>query len=152
MAPSQVARRLLLDRLIDEDPFTREEVAPRRTLDLAGLHASVREELVRLLTTRCPLPADVALSRQRTILSYGLPDLEGGRAIEKVTTRRLERLVRDTIEAFEPRITAVHVTVTRVDLGRVTVTVRGALVVGAHRHPVRFDVDLGEVGLHDDGD
>lgn len=150
MASSQVARRLLFDRLVDEDPFTRREAAPRRTLDLAGLQASVRAELDRLLTARCPLPADQALSRPRTILSYGMPDLEGGRETEKVKLRRLERIVRDTVEAFEPRLAAVHVTVERVELGRVTVTVRGALVTESLRHPVRFDVHLGHIGGIDD--
>lgn len=152
MAASQVARRLLFDRLVDEDPFTREEVVPRRTLDLTGLQLSVRDEIARLLTTRCPLPADVALARRRTILSYGLPDLEGGRETEKVTARRLERLVRDTIEAFEPRLAGVSVTVARVEMGRVTVTIRGALVTETVRHPVRFDIDLGNVGRLEHGD
>lgn len=151
MASSQVARRLLFDRLVDEDPFVRREAVPRRTVDLAGLQASVRAELDRLLTARCPMRADDALSRPRTILSYGLPDLEGARETEKVTPRRLERLVRDTIEAFEPRLAGVHVTVTRVELGRVAVAVQGALVTESLRHPVRFEIDLGRVGgLHDE--
>lgn len=100
---------------MDEDLFTRTEAVPRRTLDLQGLQLSVRAELDRLLTTRCPLPADEVLARPRTILSYGLPDLEGGRQTEKVTSRRLERLVRDTIEAFEPRLAGVHVTLARAE-------------------------------------
>jgi type VI secretion system lysozyme-like protein len=153
VAPSQVARRPLFDRLVDEDPFARKEAVPRRTLDLAGLQGSVREELIRLLTTRCPLPADAALAGPRNILSYGLPELEGGRETEKVTSRRLERLVRDTIEAFDPRRAGVHVKLLRVEHGRVSVTVHGALVTEALRHPVRFDLDLGAIGrLDDDGD
>lgn len=150
MASSQVARRPLFDRLVDEDRFTHEEPVPRRTLDLAGLQASVREELTRLLTTRCPLSADAALARPRTILSYGMPDLEGGRDSEKVTTRRLERLVRDTVSAFEPRLRGVQAEVTRVDLGRVKVTLRGALVTESLRHPVSFAIDLGYLGGLDD--
>lgn len=149
---SQVARRLLFDRLVDDDLYTRKEAVPRRSLDLAGLRASVQVELDRLLTTRCPLPAAEALSRPRTILSYGLPDLEGARETEKVTSRRLELLVRDTVEAFEPRLAGVRVEVARVEMGRVTVTVHGALVTEALRHPVRFDIDLGAVGRLADGD
>lgn len=152
MASSQVARRPLFDRLVDEDLFARTEAVPRRTLDLQGLQLSVRAELDRLLTTRCPLPADEALSRPRTILSYGLPDLEGGRQTEKVTSRRLERLVRDTIEAFEPRLAGVHVTLARAEQGRVAVTVRGALLTESLRHAVRFELDLGHLGDVDDGE
>jgi type VI secretion system protein ImpF len=151
VASSQVARRPLFDRLVDEDPYTIAEPVPRRNLDLAGLQSSVKDELHRLLGTRCPLTADEALSRPRTILSYGLPDLEGGRETEKLTSRRLERIVRDTIEAFEPRLRGVSVTVARVELGRVTVTVRGALVTESLRHPVSFGIDLGYVGKVDDG-
>jgi type VI secretion system lysozyme-like protein len=152
VASSQVARRPLFDRLVDEEPFVRTEAVPRRMLDLPGLQVSVRHELERILSTRCPLTADEALARPRTILSYGLPDLEGGRETEKVTARRLERLVRDTIEALEPRLAGVSVTLASVELARVTVTIRGSLLTESLRHPVRFDLDLGRIGTIDDGE
>jgi type VI secretion system protein ImpF len=151
VASSQVARRPLFDRLVDDEPFASTEPVPRRNLDLAGLQTSVKDELNRLLATRCPLPADEVLGRPRTILSYGLPDLEGGRDTEKLTSRRLERIVRETVEAFEPRLRGVSVAVARVELGRVTVTVRGALVTESLRHPVSFGIDLGYVGKVEDG-
>jgi type VI secretion system protein ImpF len=100
----------LFDRLIDEERQISHEPTPYRTLDREGVRSSIRRELERLLATRCPVSGDVALSRPRTILDYGLPDLDwGARNLVMEQKPRLMRLIRETIQAFEPRLTNVYV-------------------------------------------
>jgi type VI secretion system protein ImpF len=139
----------LFDRLVDEDPSRRAEARPKRTCDLAALHESVRRELGRLLGTRCPVAGDVALARARTVIDYGLPDLDlGGRALVKEDRLRVARLIRQTVEAFEPRLTRVEVELLEREEGgaRLRVAIRAILVTERIREPLSFTFALPEVG------
>ncbi|MGK3997862.1 type VI secretion system baseplate subunit TssE [Sorangium sp. So ce1024] len=139
----------LFDRLVDDDPSQRGEVRPRRSHDLDALRASVRRELERLLGTRCPVPGDVALARQRTVIDYGLPDLDlGGRALIKEERLRVARLVRQTIEAYEPRLARVEVELLDPAEGdaRYRVALRAVLVTERVREPLSFTMPLPEAG------
>jgi type VI secretion system protein ImpF len=136
----------LFDRLVDEDPATRHEAVPLRTLDRDELRASVARELSRILGTRCPVSGDVALSRTRTVLDYGLPDLElGGRATVPEERRRLARLIQKTIEAYEPRLRSVEVEVIRREepAARLYVSLSATLVTDEVREPLSFEMPLG---------
>jgi type VI secretion system protein ImpF len=137
----------LFDRLVDEHPHQRLEPSPRRSASLEELRESVRKELVRLLGTRCPVSGDVALSRQRTVIDYGLPDLEvGGRALVKEDRLRIARLIRQTVEAYEPRLQRVEVEVLdRADGGsRLRAAIRAVLVTEKVREPLSFTLPVGE--------
>ncbi|KYF83277.1 hypothetical protein BE17_17265 [Sorangium cellulosum] len=139
----------LFDRLVDEDPSQRSEARPKRSHDLDALRASVRRELERLLGTRCPVPGDVALSRQRTVIDYGLPDLDlGGRASIKEERLRVARLVRQAIEAYEPRLARIEVELLEPAEGdaRHQVAVRAVLVTDRVREPLSFTLPLPEAG------
>ncbi|WP_437306872.1 type VI secretion system baseplate subunit TssE [Sorangium sp. So ce388] len=139
----------LFDRLVDEDPSQRSEARPKRSHDLDALRASVRRELERLLGTRCPVPGDVALSRQRTVIDYGLPDLDlGGRASIKEERLRVARLVRQSIEAYEPRLARIEVELLEPAEGdaRHQVAVRAVLVTDRVREPLSFTLPLPEAG------
>lgn len=136
----------LFDRLIDEDTSRRHEPRPRRTLDRAGVIDSVGRELLRLFSTRCMEPGDRVLSRPRTVLDYGLPDLDwGGRGLVPEQRLRLARLLRETIEAFEPRLANVHVEVrdTGEQSGVLTAVIEGQLVTDVVREPISFTLPLG---------
>lgn len=139
----------LFDRLVDEHRHQRSEPRPRRSLDREELRESVRRELTRLLATRCPVSGDAALSRQRSTIDYGLPDLEiGGRALVKEDRLRIARLLRQTIEAFEPRLQRVEVEVLeRQDGGaRLVVAIRAMLVTERVRESLNFNLPLPEAG------
>ena len=139
----------LFDRLIDDEPQRKHEPVPYRTLDKEALRASVRRELSRLLSTRCTVPGDVALSRPRTVLDYGLPELDwAGRGLVLETRPRLARVVRETIAAFEPRLANVRVEIR--DAGEVTgevlAVIEASLVMDEVREPISFALPLGGPG------
>ncbi|WP_437283733.1 type VI secretion system baseplate subunit TssE [Sorangium sp. So ce375] len=145
---AEAGRVPLFDRLVDEDLSQRIEARPKRSHNLDGLRASVRRDLERLLSTRCPVPGDVALSRQRTVIDYGLPDLElGGRSHVKEERLRVARTVRQAIEAYEPRLTRVEVELLDPEGGtRYRVAIRAMLVTEQVREPLSFTMPLPETG------
>lgn len=102
----------LLDRLMD---LKREGAGERDepVLSPEELRASVRREVAHVLGTRCTLSVKEAESREpgeRSVLDYGLPDLWTlGSAPED--TRRLERLIIRAVEAYEPRLCQLQVSV-----------------------------------------
>lgn len=137
----------LFDRLVDEDPAQRQEAVPYCTLNREELRASVARELVRLLGTHCPVSGDVALGRARSVLDYGLPDLEvGGRSFVPEETRRLQKLVQKTIEAFEPRLRNVRVEILRRDdvapVARLVTMLDATLVTDEVREPISFELPV----------
>jgi type VI secretion system protein ImpF len=144
---SDVGRKPLFDRLVDENPKQKKpEATPARTLDLDELKASVHRELSLILSTRCPVTGDVALSRPRTILDFGMPDLDqGGKLTVKEERMRLSRLIRETIEAFEPRLRNLSIEVTQdeVQQSRLLVTIDGLLALEDVREPISFQMPLG---------
>lgn len=99
----------LLDRLMD---LEREAAGKPRVLE-QELRASVRREVAHVLGTRCTLSVKEAESLEpgeRSVLDYGLPDLWSlGSAPEDA--RRLERLITRAVEAYEPRLCQVQVSV-----------------------------------------
>ncbi|MFO0762724.1 MAG: type VI secretion system baseplate subunit TssE [Byssovorax sp.] len=137
----------LFDRLVDEAPKQRQpESTPARTLDLEELKVSVAKELETLLSTRCTVSGDVALSRPRTILDYGMPDLDqGGKTIVSEDRMRLIRLIRETIEAFEPRLRnlSVEVEQDQDERTRLLVNIDGLLLIEDVREPISFQMPLG---------
>lgn len=144
---SSAGRVCLFDRLVDENPSRKQEAVPLSTLDRAGLRQSVTRELGRILSTRCPITGDEALSRERTVIDYGLPDLEyGGRALLPEESKRLQRLVQKTIEAYEPRLQEIHVQIKhREDVAthaRLVVSLTAMLVTDDVREPLSFEAPL----------
>jgi type VI secretion system protein ImpF len=108
---STEVRAPLFDRLFGRETAGRSELRPAKTLDRAGLRVSVRRELGRLFNTRCPLPADDLRGRERTVIEYGLPDLSVLAPANHADRLRLASILREAIEAYEPRLADVRVTV-----------------------------------------
>lgn len=99
-----VAPSPLFERLADDTPFDSEEAVgdgAARLLDAAGLRASVRAELLRLLNTRRGVPR---VPRAPEVLLYGLPDWSAQSAARAEDRAVLEREVADAVRAFEPRL------------------------------------------------
>ncbi|WP_395822325.1 type VI secretion system baseplate subunit TssE [Archangium minus] len=102
----------LLDRLMDLKRETTGETLEPQVSEEA-LRASVRREVAHILGTRCTLSLKEAESLEpgeRSVLDYGLPDLWSlGSAPEDA--RRLERLITRAVEAYEPRLCQLQVSV-----------------------------------------
>jgi type VI secretion system lysozyme-like protein len=105
-------RAPLFDRLVDRDPESRHEIRPMRTLDRRGVRESVRRELETLFNTRCPIPAHRLAARERTVIDYGIPDFSTFSARNFSDHGRLAQVLREAVDAYEPRLTNVRVSIT----------------------------------------
>jgi type VI secretion system protein ImpF len=135
------APALLFDRLVDMEPQSQKEVRPYTTLDKQGLKNSIRKELGRLLNTRCPIPL-VAPTEDRTVINYGIPDFTSLSPHNSDHRAKLELWIRTAIEAYEPRLIDVHVTVDPPQRGERSLNTRidGKLQLDTVREPVAFSV------------
>ncbi|MCC8402951.1 type VI secretion system baseplate subunit TssE [Paraburkholderia sp. MMS20-SJTN17] len=123
----------LLDRLTDLEPHVRHESRERRVISARALRDSVQRDIGWLLNASAlgagsdgaDLP-HVATS----VLNYGLPDL-AGRDVAALTAGTLERLIRDALWAFEPRLARESVRVTAIDDAKGT---KGS-------HVIRFEIE-----------
>jgi type VI secretion system protein ImpF len=96
----------LLDRLTDDDPENKQEARDRRVIPLKRLKEYVLRDLAWLLNTQnftatedlTPYPFV-----RTSVLNYGVPDLTG-RTLSGINLAELERLLRDAIGEFEPRL------------------------------------------------
>lgn len=144
-------RAPLFDRLIDRFPDSRRETRPLRTLDRAGLRASIRRELERLFNTRSALPAEALRTRERTVVEYGLPDLgvlSPGRHADRV---RLAAILREAVQAYEPRLADVRVTVGQPseapgERGALRARIDAVLLIDGVPEPVSFGAHLATDG------
>jgi type VI secretion system protein ImpF len=96
----------LLDRLTDNEPEERQESREKRILSPSRLRESVRRDLTWLFNTpnlatvedmeNLPLVA-------QSVLNYGMPSL-AGRTTAGLDIGEMERLLRQAIWSFEPRL------------------------------------------------
>ena len=80
-----------------------------QVLDIDGVEASVVRELRRLLNSRSPIPLSVFTDAELTVLDYGIPDYGAHSAQSEADRRRVAAAIRHAIEAFEPRLSDVDV-------------------------------------------
>ena len=123
----------LLDRLTDLEPHARHEARERRVISARALRDSVQRDIGWLLNASgLAEGADAAgLPHVATsVLNYGLPDL-AGRNVAALTAGTLERLIRDALWAFEPRLARESVRVSAID------DAKGA----ARSHVIRFEIE-----------
>jgi type VI secretion system protein ImpF len=97
----------LLDRLTDDDPSRRVEPREKRVLSPSQLRESVRRDLTWLFNTThlgaaAPELAAYPLAAS-SVVNFGIPDLSG-RTASSVDLAALERLLRQAIWDFEPRL------------------------------------------------
>jgi len=97
----------LLDRLVDDEPSNPHEDAERRTITKSRLRQSVLRDLSWLLNAQAGsfthLDADAFRHVFDSTLNYGVPPLSG-QLVSKVEPLDLQRLLREAIIRFEPRI------------------------------------------------
>lgn len=103
----------LLDRLRSQDPADAGQddlvSADGVHLTLAGLYASVEQELVRLLSTRAPVGVPLLATLPRSVVDYGIPDFGTLTETSDANRDRLRDAIRDAITAYEPRLSGVTV-------------------------------------------
>jgi type VI secretion system protein ImpF len=155
LAPQERLLPFLLDRLTDDDPATRMESREKRSISFRQFQRAVLRDLSWLLNTPCKTARDRLdefPEAAKSVINFGIPDLTGVTQSE-ITGQLVERLVRNAIIAYEPRIPRDTLTV-RVVHGSalagntVCVEIRGQ--IWAQPLPetlfVRTDVDL-ETGM-----
>ena len=106
MAQLENLQPSLLDRLSDDYPQTRQESRERQVISLAKLREAVLRDLGWLLNTDS-LSSTEDLSDypevSNSVLNYGMPSLSG-HTISGAVLKGLERLVKESICNFEPRL------------------------------------------------
>ncbi|MFE8600482.1 type VI secretion system baseplate subunit TssE [Archangium violaceum] len=132
----------LLDRMVDLESFP--------LLDEEELRASVRREIAHALNTRSTLTLEQAGAlepHERSALDYGLPDLRPlGPTVEDA--RRLERLIARAVEAYEPRLRQLQVSVQLPpeEEGSPVAVITARLVQGPAAEPISFPLRLDRSG------
>ncbi len=142
--PIRGAKALLFERLVDQDPQRPAEPQPFRMYSAGFLRASVGQELIRLLNTRCPRGRGPANEVDRTILDYGIPDFSHMAATSDTDAHQLARVLERAIAIYEPRLREVRVTITPSIKSQTAVTgvIEAMLVVGTVNEPVSFPLVL----------
>ncbi|MBT2971046.1 MAG: type VI secretion system lysozyme [gamma proteobacterium symbiont of Ctena orbiculata] len=96
----------LLDRLTDNEPTKGRESQDKRVISMRRLRQLVLRDLAWLLnTTNLATTEELAPypEVEHSVLNYGMTELSG-RLVAGMDLGRLERLVRQAIQDFEPRI------------------------------------------------
>ena len=108
MVTADVRNRLqpaLLDRLTDDARGERSEIDEHRVMSKAQLRQAVLRDLSALFNAVQPLGAEASGYPMITgsVLNYGLPPLSGQLA-SRLDVSVLERMIREAIVCYEPRI------------------------------------------------
>ncbi|MCU7906099.1 MAG: type VI secretion system baseplate subunit TssE [Candidatus Thiodiazotropha sp. (ex Epidulcina cf. delphinae)] len=96
----------LLDRLTDDEPGKTRESQDKRVISMRRLRQSVLRDLAWLLnTTNLSTTEDLDAypEVEHSVLNYGLSELSG-HLVSGMDLSRLERMVRQAVQDFEPRI------------------------------------------------
>lgn len=108
LTPSERLQPCLLDRLTDDEPQSAVESRDKRVFSVRQLREAVLRDVAWLLNApnkeRTGEYDEFPLAKA-SVLNFGMPDLSGLSA-SAVEAGELERLVREAIERFEPRIMA----------------------------------------------
>jgi type VI secretion system protein ImpF len=105
----------LLDRLTDTEPDKKQEARDKRVLSLSKLRESVIRDLAWLFNS-ANFESTEDLSDYphvaRSVVNFGLPDLSG-KAVSSLDVKVIEKLLKQIIQDFEPRIlgNSLHVSV-----------------------------------------
>jgi type VI secretion system protein ImpF len=106
LTPKERLQPSLLDRLTDDEPDRQQEAREKRVLSMRKLRESVQRDLVWLLNAgnlETVQDLDDYPLVSHSVLNYGLPDL-AGRAASGLDLPGIERVLRQAIWDFEPRI------------------------------------------------
>ncbi|MFK7853273.1 MAG: type VI secretion system baseplate subunit TssE [Granulosicoccus sp.] len=106
LTPKERLLPSLIDRLTDERPMDREETRHQRAGNIVSLRESVLRDLEWLMNTvnmESVIDFEAHPELENTVLNYGMPGLSGS-TINDAERNSIKNLIKDAIEAFEPRI------------------------------------------------
>lgn len=106
LMPRELLQPCLLDRLTDDNPQDSREGRHERVVSLKQSRQAVLRDLRMLLNSRRRPPGDPIYAfdhAARSVLNYGIPEIYGHTA-SAIEPAELEKLIREAIEVFEPRI------------------------------------------------
>ncbi len=134
----------VLDRLIDLEPENRMENSLSRSQSVRLLKSAVRRDLEWLLNSRriCDPPDEGLKEVNRSVYTYGLPDVSALTMLASGDRNRLVRQVLATINQFEPRLANVRlVMIETPDSGKkdVRLRVEAMLRMDPVPEPITFD-------------
>lgn len=114
LTSSETLQPSLLDRLTDEEPGKRVESREKRVLSISRLREAVIRDLTWLLNSN-NLESTGMLEgyshASESVINYGLRDMTG-MTESSVNALDLERIIRECVRRFEPRIMPETVRVT----------------------------------------
>jgi type VI secretion system protein ImpF len=154
----------LLDRLIDHERLVPTDTETTRAMNKGEMRVAVLRDLAWLLNAVQPLSIDEARQHPQaaqSVLNFGLPPMAGQLA-SRVDVPTLERLMRQAIQRFEPRILPATLTVKALDFSSVLDThnviefeIRGHLwaqpVPMALLLRTRLDLEAGQIEVRETG-
>lgn len=154
----------LLDRLIDQARAVPRDADAARVMNKGQLRSAVLRDLAWLLNAVQPISTEEAQQHPQaaqSVLNFGLPPMAGQLA-SRVDIPTLERLMRQAIQRFEPRILASTLTVKALEFSSVLDThnviefeIRGHL--WAQPVPLelllrtRMDLEAGQIEVRETG-
>jgi type VI secretion system protein ImpF len=106
LMPRELLQPCLLDRLTDDDPQNAREARHERVVSLRQFRQAVLRDLRMLLNAKRRPASDPIYDfdhAARSVLNYGIPEIYTHTA-SGIKPAELERLIRQAIETFEPRI------------------------------------------------
>ncbi len=138
----------LFERLCGDDGPS----SQARVLEGPDLRASLRRDLLRLLSSRNGLTIAGFLEVEGSVWHYGLPDLLGLSVQSDKDLQVMAGVVGHAIALFEPRLSAVTVSARRDPRRpeRACVTVSAQALLGRTLQRVDFDMALDDPGLQTD--
>jgi len=114
-APENAVKLSLLDRLLDDEVGRGLDAPQSRSQSVQYLKDAVRRDLEWLLNTRrvaVPPPEDLT-EVNRSVYTYGLPDLTSLSLANPKHHAKLLRLIQTALKTYEPRLTNIRL----LDLG-----------------------------------
>ena len=101
----------ILDRLLDDDPQTQQELPKSRSQILRDLKNAVGRDLENLLNTRwrCVNWPPNLDELEVSLVNYGIPDFTGTNMSLPSERQELCRLIEEVIRRYEPRFKSVKV-------------------------------------------
>ncbi len=150
MAKAELERNAepsVLDRLIDEDRGILADRVPTRAESIRRMMDTVRRDIELLLNTRriAVEPSEGLPEVAASLYFYGMPDMTSVSRDSSSAKTRLARQVEETINAFEPRLEQVKVTLVpsdRAQFGEVRFAVEALLRLDPTPERVTFDTVL----------
>lgn len=106
LTPQERLQPCLLDRLTDEDRTNSQESRERRVVTVRQLRQAVMRDIAWLLNASAHMTPDECEEfpdAAKSVLNFGIPDLTGLVA-SSVDPLDVERLIKDAIRRFEPRV------------------------------------------------